>query len=209
MKISEQTYKIINKAKEALIENPFDVTHDITHHYRVWENCINIIFEENLLDEINIEHLAIASWWHDYERDSKVHKTLLKVLKENNCLKEDIANVIEIIDSHSFNDAGQFTVESKTLYDADKIEYVSPTRWLFISNEYENNQKYEKNAIKYCDNLNKRLIPVYEKLYFKSSINNYQSNTKNLYKLFTSELFSKRILKGINIKQIKKLIDKF
>ena len=117
---------IILTAQKELIEKPFDLAHDISHHYRVYEYCLKIIRAEDL--NVNYDVLTICSWWHDLE-DRKGEKVLklTTTLKRYECKKDFIKKIIKVIREHSFCKKPT-TLEGKILFDADKLEYVNPFR---------------------------------------------------------------------------------
>lgn len=118
--------EIVLKAQKHLIERPFDLAHDFTHHYRVYEECIRIIDVENLSVEKNF--LAICAWYHDIEeRKGQKIDILIDILKKQGLDKKYIDRLIRVIREHSFGEK-QTSLESKVLFDADKLDYVSPFR---------------------------------------------------------------------------------
>lgn len=117
---------IIIDAQKLLVTKPYDLAHDITHHYRVWEWCSKIVLAEKL--SVNWPLLTIASWWHDaQDRRGMLIKEVLKSLDKNGAEENLQRQVANIIREHSFNQK-QTSTEAKVLFDADKLEYVNPPR---------------------------------------------------------------------------------
>ncbi|PIY80820.1 MAG: hypothetical protein COY80_00925 [Candidatus Pacebacteria bacterium CG_4_10_14_0_8_um_filter_42_14] len=81
---------------------------------------------------MDLDKVEIASWWHDYERGSSEHQTLVKVMQDADYSQEYIDSVRDLINSHSFSDKRSDTNEAKVLFDADKLEYVNPGRLVWI-----------------------------------------------------------------------------
>ncbi|MBP7774250.1 hypothetical protein KA078_00500 [Candidatus Woesebacteria bacterium] len=116
----------ISTAQQLLLDHPFDIYHDIFHHYKVWENSRKITFIEKL--KVDTNPLDIACWWHDIFKGEKDNSLLIKTLSDTNIDTDTLDTAIAIINQHSFGEE-QTLLESKILYDADKIEYISLTRW--------------------------------------------------------------------------------
>jgi len=79
----------------------------------------------------------LCAWLHDLEgRKGKKLSAIKKSLKKFEQNKSIIKKVTNIIKKHSFGEK-QNTLESKILYDADKLEYVNPFRlsWFILASE--------------------------------------------------------------------------
>lgn len=207
-KITSAVLGVINKSKQLLFADPHDVAHDINHHYRVWEHCINIIVEENLFNKVNLPALYIAAWWHDYKRGSKGHRELIKELKDNKFPFSEIEYIIGIMNSHSFGDAAQDTLEAKILYDADKIEYIAPARWEMINLVIKFEPFPRERILGYCRGINERLPVVQKKLYFEYSRKFFANNLRNLVGYLKSELADPVIGKNLDLELLERLKEK-
>lgn len=117
---------IIIDAQKELIAHPYDLAHDLTHHYRVCQWVLEIAENEKLDVDKNL--VIISAWLHDLAgRRGQNQKIIFNLLKKNGCSTNFINKVIIVIREHSFGKK-QTTLESKLLYDADKLEYVDPFR---------------------------------------------------------------------------------
>jgi HD superfamily phosphodiesterase len=118
--------KLVIEAQKQLIRNPFDLAHDITHHYRVQEEALKIIEEENLA--VDEDLMIICAWYHDLGGRRGENSRLLSSLIGKYIEDRQLINrIIQIIREHSYGEA-QTSLESKVLFDADKLEYVNPMR---------------------------------------------------------------------------------
>ena len=174
---------LINRAKELLLENPYDNYHTLEHHYAVLENIHNIWIEDGL--DVDPELVEIAVWWHDVFKGNEDELELLNLEFSRYLDKEIKFRLIKIINEHSFGKS-QTTNESKLLYDADKIELFSITRWKTVFDMFEYDQISLEERDKYIKEWNRRLPFLINKLHFKSS--NQYLDTK--YKLFIKWLDS-------------------
>ena len=114
-----------------LIQKPLDLVHDVSHHYRVYEECLKIAKSEKL----HVDHklILIASLTHDlFDRNGKKVNVLNIFLKKQIKDKNYRIRIIRIIQEHSYKKK-QTTLESKVLYDADKLEYVNPFRLMWLN----------------------------------------------------------------------------
>jgi HD superfamily phosphodiesterase len=178
--------KLIEQAKSVLIENKLDEIHDVFHHYKVWENAIEVFYSESLQCDLNL--IEVVVWWHDISKSDPENS------KEDNFeLFETSANSLgldhlmqnkikEIIMEHQTMNT-QSSIESKVLYDADKIEYVSISRILlaqrFLTDEVRNiyEQKWRKNMEERYLSLNFE----YSKKIFKQKLDVLQKYGKGLF----------------------------
>lgn len=172
---------LILEAKKILEKESFDIGHDLSHHYKVWDNAIQIVLLENILNKVDLDLLTIACWWHDVDRGNKDNtKKFEKAANEFELSELQIKKIIEIINSHSFHDARSNLTEAKVLFDADKIEYINPARWILINNSPE----FPIEAgIKYCEAVNTRILKVYEQIYFSTSKKWLTSHANNILRL--------------------------
>lgn len=163
MKIDE----ILRIAQKKLVEEPFDIAHDIHHHLNVWRNCQFIYSQERL--QLDMEMLRIAAWWHDFERGSKRHGILRDEMAKLSFDADYIESVIELINSHSFDDEHSKQTEAMVLYDADKIEYVSPDRFCWMGEGTLNGQMELEVCRLYAKAMIDRLATVIDTLSFDTS----------------------------------------
>jgi HD superfamily phosphodiesterase len=167
--------KLIKEAQNYLINNPQDVLHDITHHYRVWVNAQSIVKEENIAD-VNIDILELICWWHDVDNPNitkEPNKRIVELTaeylsKQFNGIEKEI--LFDSIKNHEFGSIPKF-VEGKILQDADKLDLLSEDRvnWAVenlkagvISREW-----LTKTAISVRDNWFPKMIERYNFNYTK------------------------------------------
>jgi len=170
MLVTNLTTLIIDIQKH-LILKPYDLAHDITHHYRVYEQSIRIADEEKLM--INRDIVIICAWLHDLEgRKGEDLKETKKILRKNHLDVDIVKKIINIIKEHSLGKK-QSILESKVLYDSDKLEYVNSFRLMnFIKaaqDEYIDVKKYhqyKKEWWKKIDEVGETLHFVYSKKKF-------------------------------------------
>lgn len=167
--------KLVVEAQEQLIKNPFDLAHDITHHYRVHEGALRIIEEEKLTADEDL--VTVCAWYHDLggrrAEDVNLLKSLIgKYIKD----LELVDRIIQIIREHSFGES-QSSIESKILYDADKLEYVNPMRltlFLKAANEglisKDSYLQYKKEWKERIPQVEKQLNFSYTKRQFKEML---------------------------------------
>ncbi|MDP2860552.1 MAG: hypothetical protein Q8N98_02450 [bacterium] len=137
---------LILEAQRHLVERPYDLVHDITHHARVWGWCLKIVEAEKL--KVNWPVLQVAAWWHDAEgRTGELVEAVKKSLAKHMADKDFTDKVIDLIEEHTFGKT-QTSLEAKVLFDADKLEYVTPERfaWFFqaLNDGYLNESAYRK-----------------------------------------------------------------
>lgn len=192
-------FNIIQKAQSILTTRSYDLGHDAYHHFKVWENCLHIILNENLEKQIDTEVIQIASWWHDIEKGNYRHKELQNILdkfKYDYSQIEKIKTIIELVDGPDFNRNASST-EAKILYDADKIEYISISRWEYLKLAGEA-QKIPLDRLEYyAKELSNRIERVYKTLSFKYSRTKFKENLRNFilkYKRETDESYIKNYL---------------
>lgn len=156
--------ELIIEAQKQLIKKPFDLAHDITHHYRVQEEALKIIEEEGLdLDE---DFISICAWYHDLggrrgENSSLIHSLIEKHVKD----PKSIEKIIQIIKEHSYGET-QTSLESKVLFDADKLEYVNPIRLKWFLKAYDEGYLSKKVYIQYKKEWTERIKNVEGQLHF-------------------------------------------
>jgi len=126
-----QTQRVINVAKKRLKENPFDPVHDYKHHEFVYANCVGIIKTEVL--KVDKDLLFISAWFHDIEDRTGKTDFMEETMRKYGFAEEQIEKCKTIVKEHTYG-KGQTLLESKVLYDSDKLEYFSYQR---ISNAKE------------------------------------------------------------------------
>lgn len=162
-----QKDQVISTAKTRLLHSPFDIAHDIFHHYKVWENILLIVTKEGL--SLDLDRVEIASWWHDYERGSSEHLALTKVMQEAGYSQEYIDSVKELINSHSFSGEYSDAEEAKVLFDADKLEYVNSGRLVWIGEGILHGLFDSQIGKNYGTALQERIFKVVQTLHYPST----------------------------------------
>lgn len=162
-----QKDQVINTAKDQLLHSPFDIAHDIFHHYKVWENVLLITVKEAL--NLDLDKLEIASWWHDYERGSLEHVALVKAMQKAGYPQVDIESVKDLINTHSFSDTHSDAEEAKVLFDADKLEYVNSGRLVWIGEGIINGLLDPKVGKGYGLALQERIYKVVQMLHYSTT----------------------------------------
>lgn len=159
--------QLVIEAQKQLIKKPFDLAHDITHHYRVYESCLRIIDEEKL--RVDSDFVGVCAWLHDIggRRGENIQliQNLLQKYIDN---LEYIEKVIKIIKEHSFGET-QTQIESKILFDADKLEYVNPFRLKWFLKAYDEGHITEGVYLQYKKEWKERIKDVEEQLHFSYS----------------------------------------
>lgn len=174
---------LILAIQKQLILQPYDLAHDVAHHYRVYEECVKIVKAENL--KVDEKVLTVSAWLHDLEdREAEKTKAITKLLKKHNCYELFIEKVIKTIKEHSF-DKKQTTIESRTLFDADKLEYVNPFRLLWFLQVSKDGFIDRSTCYHYKKQWQRRIYEVENLFHFEYSKNEFS-------KMIT---FAKKIMK--------------
>lgn len=160
--------KAIEKAKQILSESPYDIYHTFEHHVSVWKNILEIAFKENLHPDLDI--LEVATFWHDVNKgNEKNEEELLHAsLEVIGVPLDDINTAVTIIQEHPFGKT-QRSDESRLLYDADKIEYVSILRWKSGFDAYTDGLITVEQRDIHIPALNQRIPVLKDSLNFDSS----------------------------------------
>lgn len=170
---------IILRAQDYLIHSPFDLAHDVTHHYRVFQESINIIQHEKITNNICKEDVVICSWLHDIEdrkgKNVEVINTLLHGFKLST---KRIERIIKIIREHSFEQK-QTMIESKILFDADKLEYVNPFRLTMFIQATKDGYITKKRFQQYVLEWKQRIDYVNKQMHFDYSKNKFNEWLEN------------------------------
>ncbi|HYD35743.1 MAG TPA: HD domain-containing protein [Vitreimonas sp.] len=195
---------VINTAKTKLLEKPFDIAHDIFHHYKVWENILIIMLQEGL--NLDVDKLEIACWWHDYERGSTEHKILTSTMVGAGYPEDYIEAVKQLINTHSFHDQHSDDDEAKVLFDADKLEYVNMGRLMWMGEGILKGDLDTNQGRKYGHALNERIYQVVQLLHYPTTRLMMANNITNLlvalptcqekYKDFMRDVTADELLKA-------------
>ena len=174
--------ELIVDAQKYLICNPYDLAHDVTHHYRVWAWCFKIVKAERL--RVDWEVLSVAAWWHDAEeRKGKTVTAVKKALKDRKLSWKFTNKVISIINQHSYGEK-QTSIEGKVLFDSDKLEYVSPERLAIFAQAVRDGFINQQNYSQYYRDWHTRTPKIVKLLHFKYS--------KQKYKQFYEKVIKKK-----------------
>lgn len=176
--------KVILEAKKKLVISPYDIPHGVIHHYKVWQNCIWIVNQEGL--KVNLEELQIAAWWHDVDRKQNIHQDMIDSLEKHQFGKDSIEKILEIVKHHSYG-SQQTSLESKVLYDADKLEYIDVYRWIYSYQAVKDGELSEAHFALYKKDVNERLENVIKRLYFKTTKEEFDNKYKNFIRWAKSE----------------------
>jgi HD superfamily phosphohydrolase YqeK len=158
---------ILTKIKKELALHPYDAAHDLNHHLRVFKGSRKIVAAEYLNADNKV--LTIAAWGHDLGgRTGQETTGLKKFLEEFGCSNDFIAKILLVIEEHSFGKK-QTRVESRVLFDADKLEYVNPLRLTsFIQAAHRG--LLDKNAVQhYLKEWHERVYRIPDMLHYSYS----------------------------------------
>ncbi len=174
---------IIIEVQKELVNQPYDLAHDITHHYRVFENCMDITRSEKL--KANLELLTLSAWVHDLGgRRGEDEKKIKNILKKGGCESELIIRVIQTIHEHSFG-TKQHSLESQILFDADKLEYVHPIRLGLFLRAVKDGYINRKRYIEYKNEWKERINKVEDLLHFPYSKHIFSTSLSQATKIMT------------------------
>ncbi len=200
-----QVDKLISAAQKILVTDPYDKGHDICHHFKVMHNCLEIIVAEDIKG-VNLDYLQLAAWWHDVDRKTKDHPRFMSSAKMLGFSDEEIAEILTIINGHSYSDERSDILEAKILFDADKIEYVGHARWLYITVSIKNDEMGLDKGIKYALALNERIAYVMENINFKHTKKMLKQEFKQLQYLRDNNLLIQEINEKIDWNLLKGLL---
>lgn len=165
---------LITQAQLKLVKHPYDIYHDIGHHYKVLDNCLLIGIEEKL--KPNFVLLEKAVWCHDLNKNSKNEYQLLNRFLSQYCTKKETAEIIQLIKEHPYK-SQQNSIESKLLYDADKLELVSIPRWKRAFDAYEYDEISLEERDRYVQAWNKRINNnIVKTLHYRTSLEIFNIN---------------------------------
>ncbi len=170
---------VISEAQRLLKEDAFDAGHDFNHHQRVVDNCLMIIEQEGL--SLDIDALLIAAWWHDYKRDETEDndRILSGVMTKHGFDREFIAKVLATKNTHSYGN-NQESDEEKVLFDADKLEYVSVSRFETVSMAVNDGHMSLETQRKYLTLFLERISQIPGMLHFETSKRKFQQDVRTL-----------------------------
>lgn len=155
---------IIQDIQTMLVSNPYDLAHDILHHYRVYEWAMRIIQNEKLTVDHNL--MILACWLHDFGgRSGQRSKLITQLLKRHDCKDDFIVKIIDVIKEHSFGQR-QTQLESKILFDADKLEYANPFRLSWFIQATKDGYINQATYMKYKQEWHERIGQVKDMLHF-------------------------------------------
>lgn len=165
---------LVKYAKYILRNTPPDSVHDINHHRRVWKNALCIMKNEGITDPNRI--VFLCSFWHDINKHIFVADPSTLYLNMTN--DEKIAGIIgDAINHHQWKSEPK-SIYAKTLFDADKIEYISINRWQNAILK----QPHNGNTKVYFEGLNARLPLLPTKLHSQTAKNMYFLRYKKFIK---------------------------
>ena len=129
---------LISRIEDALDENNREQSqaHKIDHSFRVICNIHEIVSQFDDATTIDNEALIIAALLHDIDepynrKKDHVELSIIKatnILHELGCCEFLIEKVTKIMSEHSSENIGSFSmIESKVLFDADKIDGLGAT----------------------------------------------------------------------------------
>lgn len=93
--------------------------------------------------------------------------------------------MVEVIDEHSF-EKSQTSIEAEVLYDADKIELVSISRWQYAFQTYDDSLITLEERDRYISEWNRRMPLLIGNLHYKVANDIFKSD----YDLFINWLKS-------------------
>ena len=197
----KQKYFLVKKARAELSENPYDIGHELTHHYKVWDNCLHIWLAEDLVD-VDLNLLEVAAWWHDVDRATDDHPRLLKYVNELDVDEDEIEKLLVIINAHSLQDEHSAAAEGRVLFDADKVESINPTRWYMVNDAVLHGEMSLSRGIRYCKSFNIRFEYVKQHLGFDSSKAMFRKHQQGVMRLIESGLMIAELADAIDVKLI-------
>ena len=159
--------EIIVEAQKSLIHTPYDLAHDVTHHYRVYEMVLEINHVEKLNLDVGV--LAASAWLHDISDRKGNDTSKINQILQKNIQKVEVKNLIcTAIKEHCFGKY-QTNQYSKVLYDADKLEHVNKYRLLWFLQIYQDKHLSSEDFTNYINEWNARINSIYETLHFSIS----------------------------------------
>lgn len=128
---------MLNKIKQILAEKLKSSSHDLTHTYRVYKNCLKIAENEPNI-KVDTEVLSVAALLHDIARpDEDAHpekhidhailgaEKAYEILIDLGANEEFAKKVSSAIKTHRFRGGlVPETIEAKILFDADKLDVI-------------------------------------------------------------------------------------
>ncbi len=206
------TVHLINKAKSLLKLHQYDVAHDLSHHERIWENAQKILKNENI--SVDEDALQTACFWHDIVLEPK-HETEDRQLHINEileylklCMQEEkFSNkfqitVLDAIRDHGFEKKRQLNPEGEVLFDADKLDALSPERYKKIIAAIKHKQLSKIKAFMYTQAAKLWLRTMRKRYHFETSRNIHDQKIERLLADKETIQFAKEL--GIDIPRLVK-----
>lgn len=177
--------EVLAAAKSKLSSKPYDLYHTQKHHDDVFQLCLEIVKDNNV--DVDLDVLEIACLWHDVYKGSGDNEImLLETALRNLRLPEDLAKrIVSVIAEHSFG-KDQTTNESRVLYDADKIDLVSTSRWKDVFEAFERGEVTLEERDRYIKEWNRRMPLLEKKLHYATSNEIFSSHLKEFKLWLTS-----------------------
>lgn len=178
---ADKYISLVLEAQNLLIRNPYDLAHGVGHHCRVSDFSISLIIREKL--EVDWRTVSLASWWHDIgDKKGQNHIFLTNALEKQGVDSDIETIIIKAVEEHSFSSQNHSSLESKILFDADKSEYINPSRLLYFSELVRSNMVSQDKAVKYKKLWFNRMKTLEKRIFF--------DYTKSFYKKYKKEAFN-------------------
>lgn len=187
--------KLIQEAQNHLINQPQDLLHEVTHHYRTWEIAQEVGL--SITEKFNWDVLEVICWWHDVQlpeceipKGKRIVNVTATYLKEK--VDQKVRDVVfDSITNHEYGSKPNY-IEGKILQDADKLDLLSPERIRLGIEAVENGLYSRKKAIEVFEMITEEWIPnLPNTFHFKESNNLYLkqlSSSAPFYKKFKEVL---------------------
>ena len=127
------------------------------------------------------------------KKRKKLIKIIKKELKKHKLKKEFIDQIIKIVKEHSFGKK-QTSIESKVLFDADKLEYVNPQRLSWFIQATKDKCIKKKLSQQYCRQWYERITKISSLLHFEFSKDRFKKNYKEATRIMDSYFQKKDLL---------------
>lgn len=176
MSKSDTVQQIVDIAKDFLETQPYDIGHDLDHHYAVLNIALDIA--DHIDEKVDRDVLEVATMWHDVVTDpTNKDKEQIKIQTadylKNLLIQKDVSS--DIVDKtflamryHSYEDIPR-NIEGKILYDADKLTTFDLDRWKKIAQAYKAAHITQEHFDKYTHGAVERLLELKNKLHFEYS----------------------------------------
>ncbi len=184
---------LLNLAQHYLTQNPYDVAHDLSHHQRVWSNAQFIAKNvRKIHNQPDMSALHVACLWHDVvlgekqsldKRDIHVDHTieyLSEKLSGHHFSDTFQKKVLTAIKQHQFSTSVQSSIEAQILFDADKLDALSPERYTKIITAYNTGAITESNFQLYAKTAQEWFKTMRSRLYFDVSKQEFDTRFADL-----------------------------